>query len=100
MAKKLSPSRRLAAFQARLKPIEDLFAAGRIGPALRRELLIHARDLTGIPTMSTKTNEPGTTVGAGMTEEEFRERRRAADRRRYARQMAAQSGQAGEAPHA
>ncbi|WP_376959682.1 hypothetical protein ABNQ39_07165 [Azospirillum sp. A26] len=96
MAAFLAQATQLASFQARVAVIESLFTAGRIGPAQRRELLIHARDLTEIPKLASLIREkpPGSTKLARLTEEEHREHRLAV-RRKWREKRAAGQGQEG-----
>ncbi|MBP2302550.1 hypothetical protein [Azospirillum picis] len=96
MANLLAQAARLASFQARVTAIESLFVAGRIGPALRRDLLIKARDLTEIPKITALSREKpvGSTRLAQMTEEEYREHRAAQRLRREQRRASSQGGEA------
>lgn len=84
----------IALFQSRASVVERLFSVGRIGPSQRREMLIRARDLTGIPKLAATFREkpPSSTQLAQMTEEEYRNHR-AAQRRRNRQRHAIGGGE-------
>ena len=83
------PSKRIALFRSRAAVVESLFAADKLTPMERREALATATKDAGIPSLSFVQINPGVTVYAHMSEEEAKEHRRAADRRRYWQKKAA-----------
>lgn len=52
------PAGRLGSFQGRVQQIEADFAAGIITPAMRRDLLIQARDASGVADLLNRIAPP------------------------------------------
>ncbi|MCG5241360.1 hypothetical protein ACIU1J_27475 [Azospirillum doebereinerae] len=57
------PAGHLGSFRDRVAQIEADFAAGKIGASMRRDLLIQARDASGIPQIATRTAQAHAQTG-------------------------------------